>query len=206
MTKIATRTVGWLVLGAALGLGLALASPSQAQDFARRGGYAVAGGNYMLQQFTDPGRFDFADSWGLNLRLGYRYLPWLSSELEWEFISGFDINGQDSDGQPVDGEGLKIDGGNIGLNTKAYLMPGRIQPYVLLGIGALYASVTNFPYQLSWLRNVNGVAFSVRGGAGLNVYFGHHWGFTAGVSYVLPVGNLDNLRYVSIDGGFEYRF
>jgi len=60
-------------------LGLAFASASQAQDFARKGGYAVVGGNYMLEQFTNPGRFSFGDSWGLNLRLGYRYLPWLSS-------------------------------------------------------------------------------------------------------------------------------
>ncbi|MBW2421130.1 MAG: porin family protein [Deltaproteobacteria bacterium] len=188
-------------------LGLAFASASQAQDFARKGGYAVVGGNYMLEQFTNPGRFSFGDSWGLNLRLGYRYLPWLSSELEWEFISGFDINdGQDADGNPIERGDLKIDGGNISLNTKAYLMPGRIQPYVLLGVGALYASVTNFGYELSWLRNVNGVSFSVRGGVGLNVYLGHRWGLTAGVSYVFPVGNLDNLRYLSADAGFEYRF
>jgi hypothetical protein len=195
-----------LALGIALGIVFGLTSASQAQDFARKGGYFVAGGNYMLQQFTDPGRFKFEDSWGLNLRLGYRYLPYLSSELEWEFLSGFDIKGQDLDDTAVDQLGLKIDGGNITLNTKLYLMPGRIQPYILLGVGALYASVTNFPYQLSWLRNANGVAFSVRGGAGLNVYLGHNWGFTAGVDYVVPVGDLENLRYVSTNAGIEYRF
>jgi len=200
------KIYGGRILALGMLLGLALASPSQAQDFARRGGYFVAGGNYVLEQFTDPGRFRFEDSWGLNLRLGYRYIPWLSSELEWEFISGFDIKGQDADGTPVNEFGLKIDGGNIGLNTKAYLMPGRIQPYLLVGIGVMYASVTNFPYQLSWLRNVEGAAFSVRGGGGLNVYLTDQWGLTAGVSYVLPVGNLENLRYVSVDGGFEYRF
>ncbi len=46
----------------------------------------------------------------------------------------------------------------------------------------------------------------MRGGAGLNVYITDRWGVTAGVSYVLPVGNLDNLRYVAVDAGFEFRF
>lgn len=201
-----TNIGGGRLLALGILLGLALASPAQAQDFARGGGYVVAGGSYMLEQFTDTGRFDFKDSWGLNLRLGYRYLPWLSSELEWEFISGFDIKGQALDGTPVNEFGLKIDGGNVTVNTKAYLMPGRIQPYVLVGIGFLYASVTNFPFQLSWLRNADGAAFSVRGGAGLNVYLNDQWGLTAGVSYVLPVGDLDNLRYISTDAGIEYRF
>lgn len=197
-----------LALGLVLGvlLGLMLAGASQAQDFARKGGYVVVGGNYMLEQFTNTGDFTFDDGWGLNLRVGYRFFPYLSSELEWEFISGFDINAVDADGNPVDTRGLKIDGGNISLNAKAYLMPGRIQPYVLVGIGAMYASVTNFPYQLSWLRNVSGAGFSVRAGAGLNVYLGHHWGVTAGFGYVLPFGKLENLRYMSADAGFEYRF
>lgn len=48
--------------------------------------------------------------------------------------------------------------------------------------------------------------FAARFGAGLDIYLTENIVLSAGVDYVLPTGDVNDLDYVSFGGGGQYRF
>jgi opacity protein-like surface antigen len=98
-------------------------------------------------------------------------------------------------------------------NTKGYLLTGRYQPFVLLGVGVMAA---NYEFVVrnevrdrhgwghSW--NDSQIDFVMRFGGGIDLYATKHVVVSAEVDYVLPFGDLEDLDYLSFGLGLQYRF
>jgi opacity protein-like surface antigen len=189
--------------------GSALAEPPP-PDYARSGFYIGVGGvvgvdtklenrfEDMLQDALGPGaeavdgRVDAA--FGVNGRIGYRLHPRVAVEGEFEWIDGFDlkISGNEKPGR---GETWFASG-----NVKGFVLTERFQPYVLVGAGYYRAE-----YELLDTKETDGDA-ALRAGLGFDGYITEHIVVTFDTQYVLPFGDVDDLDYVSIGVGVQYRF
>lgn len=109
-------------------------------DFSRTGFYLGLSPVFAFENFTldsddlgmsailgpgvDP---DYDDSQGAHLQIGARVHRALGLELLYEFLEGFDS----TNGAP----GTEIDSHLVTLNAKFYPLGGRLQPYLLGGLG-----------------------------------------------------------------------
>ena len=179
-------------------------------EFARRGWLVGVGGSYAIETFEDDEESEARDlfgpsvslsvdnSLGINGRAGYRCHRRISAEVEVEWLNGFESDLSESsvgkiatiDAEPVEDTA----------NVKGYLLTGRFQPFLLVGGGAMTAEFTG----LSATARLNN--FAMRFGGGIDLYATKHVVVSVGADYVLPFGSLEDLDYISIGGGFEYRF
>jgi opacity protein-like surface antigen len=115
---------------------------------------------------------------------------------------------------------LTIDGGVFTANVKGTLPFDRIQPYALVGLGGMWArlrstyatgAVCTPTYWGWWCEGTytsfgNNGAFAMKLGGGTDVYITDDWAITLDASYVMPFGNLEDLRYVNFAWGARFRF
>lgn len=164
-------------------------------DYNRKGVYLELAGTWGVEKFQDTNDVNVDDAVGVNGRVGYRALPWLSGELQAEWVPDFHV---DADGD-VGNLDLLLLGGNVRLNMPT----GLIQPYLIAGGGYMDASLTGTGNNAS-SQEGNG-AFARLGG-GMEFYF---WPFLAadlGIAYVIPTDDVNKLDFISITWGAMYRF
>lgn len=159
---------------------------SAESEFARDGAYVGIGGSYGIEAFNFDGTT--GNSGGVTLRTGYRCHPNVGAELQAEYFTGFDA--EDPLITP------EVDSWVLTANSRLYpltsLLPGRIQPYLLAGIGAMNAD--------------SETGLTMRFGGGLDVYATPHLSLTAGVSYLVPYDAVSKFDTVSLSAGIDYRF
>ena len=180
-----------------LGLSLAILGSSVvyaggSSDYSRNGVYIGAGGMYAIENFSDTGGLSFDDSAGFNFRLGYRLHPHIAIEAEGERAIGFDLK------QAT----LDIETWMATLNAKVFAFTGRIQPFGIIGIGAMNAKADS-PLLIS---SVNETDLAFRFGGGSDFYVTKNWVVNLEGSYVLPTGDVQDVNYISLGGGLQYRF
>jgi len=189
------------------------AAQNNDHEFDRAGTYlGLAGTAAVTTQFEDdlekvaqavlnPGASVQVDpSLGLNARLGHRIHPRFAADIHYEWLSEFkttiDVPG------PLGGSATVDDIGGWALtgDGKVFLLTGRLQPFLLVGIGALHVDLGDF--------DVRQTVFSGRFGGGIDVYATRNIAVTIDVSYVLPAEDFEGveLDYVSIGWGLQYRF
>jgi opacity protein-like surface antigen len=128
--------------------------------------------------------------------VGYRFHRHFATELQAEYLFGFDLK---VDGvKPVTYEILTATA-----NAKLFLAAKDIQPYALVGLGYLYASA-NDNSGLDVSVDEHGPAF--RSGGGLDFYFSDNTLVSLEATYVLPFEKVEDLDYLTIGLGFQYRF
>ena len=216
------------VLGAASFLLLLHGLPASAQsDFETvPAPYVSVAGVYGICNFspttggaTGSCSDNLDNSFGLNLRAGFRFNRWIAVEGMIEWMSGFDVKAQNpAPGSPQD---LSADALAFTLNAKVYPLEGRIQPYALLGLGGLN----------TWLNSDQGqsatfTSFVGRMGVGVDVYITTNLALTgefaytaateATATFVQPwpyppwpgfqVGSGIDPSYMSVIWGLTYRF
>jgi len=179
-------------------------------DPTRIGFYAGLGAVYAFENFSfdsdnlglsgilgpgvDP-KYD--DSAGAHLQLGYRVEPWLGIEFLYEFLEGFDSTA----GIPE----TEIDSHLFTLNAKWYPRPGRLEPYLLAGMGAhlvnseVRDSAVKKPFETD-------LGFVGRLGGGLAYQVTTHFGMELEGSYQLGHGGMvQYARYGTLALHFIYR-
>jgi len=92
------------------------------------------------------------------------------------------------------------------INAKGYLLTGRVQPYVLLGIGTLVVMTTNDPVSLGPTRQKETGQLAVRGGGGVDFYVDRNWVLNLGADYLWAATNLDHFDFFSVTAGVQYRW
>ncbi len=226
-----------MMMGRTVALAFALmlmsaASAGAQDDFARNGFFIGIAAEMAWDTFESEWENDIEDgiasadlnmegSPGLNGRVGYRFHPHVSAELEVEWLAELDgvVSWQPPEPNPdpdpttdVDRENIaemRIDAWTITANAKGYLLTGRHQPYVLLGMGVMTADV-----EFNAL-NADGAAlvasdretgFATRFGGGIEVYMTEKSVLTLGTEYVLPTGDTKDLDYFSVLLGYQHRF
>ena len=183
----------------ACGLALLLVAAGAAADegdpvYARSGVYAQAYGTYVIENFQNelPSGFSVDDSGGVSGRFGYRIDRYFSVEAELQWIDSFDIGGV------ADGD---LDAFLGTVNAKAYLLPSRIQPFLVMGIGAVHFDLdTN-------LVSEDSTDFVFKGGGGIDLYLSENfvWGFEVTYS-VTDGGDFDDFEWTTLSTGLQYRF
>jgi opacity protein-like surface antigen len=196
----------------ALLLGLLASTPAAAVEHEafQPGAYLGIGAVYAFESFDfdsdrlqlgailGPGvELDYDDSAGVHLLLGYRSRAWLGIELVYEFLEGFDS----TRGTPR----TEIDSHMFGLGAKLYPLEGRLQPYLLAGLGAhlinteVIDPTVNKPFD-------SDVGFVGRLGAGLAYELSRHWLVELEGSYQLGEGGIVRYaRYGTLALHFVYR-
>ncbi|MCH2173286.1 porin family protein [Myxococcota bacterium] len=248
---------------AGIGLSLVLLASGavaqmDAEDiYARRGLYVGTGATFASPRFLAGVKSEFqsiigdwprlqystSDDWGVgfNARVGYRFHPHFAFEGQYEWIdsTGFRVFGSVS--QVAEKENIReqhiqtrrpewVATGN----TKLFITKGRVQPFALIGMGAMKGSIEpkapliaqNVPdletatnptcsvvtSTCDVLNSPFGISqkstvFVMRFGVGFNLYITENIVFDTTVDYVYPYGSLRNeLDYVSIGFGAQYRF
>jgi Outer membrane protein beta-barrel domain len=180
-------------------------------DRTRSGFYFSPRGLYAFDFFNIDGTRAFArsniqPSFGIDARLGYRLTPIFAVEGQFEWLSDFTLTGPavySSGG--VTRPRVKVEGLTGGVAGKAYLPLGAVQPYALVGVGALNAH-TSTQGAVPLSRYQTGAAF--RGGLGADLYgFGSDdFALTAEADYVAGVGDVEWLHYLSVNFGFLWRW
>ena len=182
----AKRTLLWTLL-CVLPLVGALAAPARSEsgpDYARNGIYLGAGAAFAWDNFDVPSFLSFDPADGFDAWGGYRFMERFAGELQIEYLNGFGIG-------PFNGQALTFTG-----NLKLYLLTGRIQPFLLTGIGLGWEELAGF----------GATGFAARFGGGLDYYLNESWSLQVSSSYVLQTGDLNGGDYVSLVTGFQYHF
>jgi opacity protein-like surface antigen len=192
---------------------------SPQDGFDRRGWLLGLGGSYAVGNFKDaeeriiqstlrpfPVSLSVDDGKaGFQVRAGRRCNKRYSAELEAEWTSTFE--GQISNPQQGVVTDVSFDPLFISANSKGYLLTGRFQPFVLVGVGSLSvestATTVVAPVESS---KAEFTALALRLGGGLDVYATKHIVVDMEASYVLPVSGRTEFEYISIGLGLQYRF
>jgi opacity protein-like surface antigen len=207
------KTVGGgLVSAAVIGIGCAITtnfSPEAADDdYARRGWLVGIGGSYAIETFSDDAEsglqsvfgptasYSADDSLGINGGAGYRCHRYFGADVDVEWISSFDGDVYDS-GLKV--ATLDVEALVVTANAKGYFPIGRYHPFLSVGAGGMMAE-----FRGSVSDDVT--SFTMRFGGGLDIYATTHIVVSLGVDYVFPLGSLEDLDYISIGWGLQYRF
>jgi opacity protein-like surface antigen len=184
--------------------------------YARRGWAAGLAGTFAAENFEDDveddvGDLDGAstsasldDSWGISTRASYRCHRNFAAEVEVEWLDTFDAD-ISSSGQGRVGD-LEVDPIVVTLNAKGYLLPGRIQPFLLGGVGGITAK-TRVRDQVEGGSDTDRDSdFAYRLGGGVDFYATKNVVVSADAEYVgTPFGDVD-VEYVSVGLGVQYRF
>jgi opacity protein-like surface antigen len=189
-------------------------APAAARDDYSRA-YVVLGGLTAFETFSNDAGLSFDTSLGFQLRGGYRFNRFLALEAGMDIVSGWNSKG--TVGGPP-GTGLVINGGNATVNILAYFPIGRLEPYALAGLGGMWTKVRSVdvsgtgctPGSAAWYCNGiyagPGGGFVMKFGGGADFYFTDAWALTVDVAYVLPVGPIEDLRYVNLGWGARFHF
>lgn len=160
------------------------------QEFGRSGPYLAGGGLYAFESFDgDATATNPDDSWGYDVKGGYRFNEYFAIEANWQHMVGFD-----------DGDRGDVELWMIGANAKFFPLQGIFQPYALAGMG--WSSVDDSRAESHTDSTGMGFLF----GGGLDVYVTRNWAFYFQASYLLQTGGRDEYDAVPLTFGVLYRF
>ena len=176
------------------------------EGYDRRGFYFGLGPSYARENFSDSASLDDIDedAPGVTGRGGYRCHPYISAELQFEWLDDFDFKGTISGvGTPQSFDG-NLEPLVFTDNVKGHLLTGRYQPFVLLGVGFMRMEAK--VRAASFRTRETTVDVAMRFGGGLDFYITENIVATAEASYLMPTGELDDLDYYQFGVGLQYRF
>jgi opacity protein-like surface antigen len=184
-------------------------APTQDDDFDRKGiyfGVALAGAAYTeveddleKESLAELGYVipvDVEVPPGLDARVGYRFHPRLAGEVQFQWFPKADI-------EFADVKAMKLETLTLTGNAKGYLLTGRVQPFLLVGVGLMHFDAKD---KLGLGLRAKGEGFAARFGGGVDVYLNRNFLLALDTSYVLPTGDVDGLDHVSFSLGLQYRF
>jgi len=194
--------------------------PARHDDYDRTGIYAGIdfGGTFYLDVKDDldetldalglSGHTEEEEPLGFGARVGYRFLPNLAGEVQFQWYSGAKVRFTgnvlgDPKTQFEQTTFLKLETLTLTGNLKAYLLTGRIQPFLLAGGGLIHHDTED-------VRGIGqggkGDDFTGRFGGGIDLYFNRNVVLVLDTSYLLTTGDADHLDQVQISVGINYRF
>jgi hypothetical protein len=158
-------------------------------DPARSGPILGLGGLWAIDNFDGIGMATDT-SGGYNIHVGYRFNPWVSTDLHIERYQEFDA---------PPGE---VNGWAVGLNARGYPLHGPIQPFGLIGMNYLDLETTNNT-AANPEKTDDGPA--LRFGIGLDWYVTPRIVLTTDASYMLGLGEVGDYDIAVLSAGFIYR-
>jgi len=142
-------------------------------------------------------------SGGIDLRGGYRLNARVALETGFEWIAAYRI----------EQSGVQVSQANNWMyyaDAKVFILTGRTQPFLLLGMGAYHLDYVppgrspSVPADASFITDAT--AFAPRIGGGLEFYFTEKIMLTSEINYVLGTGKLHQRDRLGLSVGMFYRF
>ncbi len=158
--------------------------------------YLGLGAGFGFENFDGTQGLDIDEAFGFDAWGGYRIVPLVAAEVQLEYLNGFDTTIF----------GLDIDGQAVAFTGNAKLFPlaevsDRVEPFLYAGIGVGW-----FEFDVGPFGTTDESDFIARFGGGIDLYVTENVAFQVSSSYVLTTGDLDDLDYVSLVAGVQYRF
>jgi opacity protein-like surface antigen len=193
-------------------------------DYDRQGAYVGVGFAYGLSNFGlgdvedavsgivgRPVELSAGDAPGFDIRGGYRLHPHIAVEGQFQYFTSFSMNIDRVGDLNVNEKFADLDTFAFGANVKGYALTGRIQPYGLLGIGMMLATLNP---RAEGVDSETDVVFGARFGAGADFYLTDNILLVAEVSYLLPTSDYKfggegpgvNGAIIPVVVGAQYRF
>jgi len=153
-----------------------------------RGGYFFAAMGLWALENSDlvRGEDQWANSWGLMLRVGGRHNRWLATELNVQYVNRFRV---------LDSDAFLAWG--MSVNERFYFTKSRVQPFILGGIGFLQIRARDNDLSAA-------PGFSVKGGLGAEIYANERFVFVVEAMYNYTIGNIRNYDFVTVGAGFQF--
>jgi opacity protein-like surface antigen len=171
-------------------------------EYARTGPYIGVGGVFAMELFD--GGMNVDNSNGFHVRAGYRVHPHIAVEARYEHYLNFETDPGTGTGIGAPNNGLgHFEGWSITGNVKGFILTGRWQPYVLFGMG--YLDI-NYPGPNRGGDARPGDDFAMRFGVGMDAHLTEHISIGPEVAYVLPVGDAEDLDFLTIGLGLQFNF
>jgi outer membrane protein W len=176
----------------------------------RSGGYIGVGATYGLELMDGtlddafkPLNGSASNSWGAHATAGYRFSKWISTEVEYEWMNGFNTRAA---GIAI----ASLEMQTATLNLKVTAPYRQFQPYFLVGAGATWVTMNKAFFNG---LDTTSPSFSARFGAGLDYYFTPSFYLNLGTDVIVnsarvtvPGGKGRGLDYLAGQFGFGYRF
>ena len=180
------------------------------------GPYVGIGGSYAIENFDvdsinlDGSTFNpnFDDTWGLNAKVGYRFIDWLALEFNFDYLSEFEADHTVVVlGLPVKAK-MEIEVMTFMIAAKFAATFEKVKPFLIVGGGYMRAdadvkaSVHGFSLSDSDSESDPcaelglGIDFFPTDNVSLGFKGSHVWGF----------GDLDEIRYFNLTLGAAYHF
>jgi opacity protein-like surface antigen len=137
---------------------------------------------------------------GVNVVFGKRIWKYLALESQFEYTDGF--SEKKKPGDPV--EGFQLSVYTVTLNTKIFPLhdilnsfnEGRLQPHVVTGMGLMVTKDLDID---------TGASIAFRLGIGVDYFVYDRWAVNLRSAYVVPVGQLRGLQFVTTSVGLSYQ-
>src|SRR5262245_45975955 len=157
------------------------------ENFGRDNASAVIGG-----QRTE---LDADNSPGAEARAGYRFHPNLAVEMLGQFYGDMDVHATSpTTGQRTDIGDIESASGTV--NLKVLALRGRVQPYVVGGVGAMWLKPTNLAPNTHIVSQH--WAFAGRVGIGVDFYVDENFAVDVEGAYLMPTGPLDEFTLTAV--------
>lgn len=201
-----------------LGLVVLVGLPAWGDDDRRTGVYVGVAGAAAISLFQDqlepfvPANPQLGDSAGFQIKLGYRLAAWLALEAQYEWLNEFVLT-QTSNTTYESKTIAEFRPQTVTANFKLILPTGRLEPHLIIGIGASFWDAKLLNANVSKSDS----AFAARLGAGIDFHLNRSWVLQVTGTGVLGTAEfdperenvpfpIDELYYFSVAAGVLYRF
>ena len=206
-----STVIGLIVAALLLVPGLAPAAES--------GPYFGIGGTFAKQDF-DTGDLDrelsgtglsadFDDTWGLNVRAGYKFNRYVAAELAFDYLPGFkwDVATRVG-GTPLSGEmTVDVTAWTLAVKISPFDLQ-KVRPYFVIGGGIMNASADVSASIPGYSASASDDETDLCGKIGLGVDFFVTDRVSLGLegAYFAGFNDLDNIRFYTVTAGVAYHF
>lgn len=221
---LSISTVSLLALWLSTGVGHAQGGGGNA-DYSRSGPYISISGLFVSDLYEDeledqlsdafgPVNVDVDNSGGISARVGMRLIPILAIELQYDWVAEYEVK-FDVPVLTTDRISVDVKQQTLTANARINIPLGRVQPFVLAGIGFQHFELDgNATLGAIRLReNVKEMTLAGRLGVGVEFFVTENIGIIAEGTFVLTNEEfevadqtINNLFYAGAGLGLTYRF
>ncbi|MBM9603454.1 porin family protein [Desulfopila inferna] len=170
--------------------------------------YIGAGGSYAVENF-DGGDYD--NSWGANLKFGYKLHPLFDLELNLDYLDEFEdsLNDFQVAGMNVSGDA------SLEVTTFMFVMKGyfplnheNVKLSVVVGGGIMNADLDSEVRidQYAYAESFDDSDFAWKVGLGADVFVSREVSLGIEGNYTMGTGDLDGIEYFNFTLGVAYHF
>jgi opacity protein-like surface antigen len=176
-------------------------------DYARTGWYLQGGVAYGFEDFdqggsnNELGGLDVDDSFGYDVRAGYRLSERVAVEAQFQHFLEFDLDENSGSSADISALDADLELWAATVNGKFFFTTGRIQPYALAGIGYGEGEV-----DVKGSGSTSEGDFLGRVGLGVDAYATENLGIALEAGYIIPTGDIEDLNVIPVNLNAFWRF